>query len=720
MRKKLLTLFIALSVSIASNAQLTESFDGATFPPGGWLNAHTTGANAAAIWQRGGAGTPGGDLDANTTFKVDPHSGAGMAYFRAYDFTEGNGARLFSSNTDLSSAGPHVINFWMYRDNYYNAQDSVSVYINTTQSGTGATFLGKILRKRSLDPVEAGPNGWYEYSFNIPTSFNTATNYFIFSAVSRFGNNLFIDDISVKSAPSCGVPVLGEISSYNYGTNTATTSWIAPVNGIPIGYQWALNTTGVAPASGTSIASTSLNITGITADVVNYLFVRSDCGAGGYSTWVRKAFAAVPCAIVTNPAPGATAVPQDVIFAWNPITGATGYNLFLGYTAGNEIGLGTINGTSTPIGGILPQRNYSWYILPSIGAVKSPAACSSNSFTTAAEPNTPVNNACAGVITIANSNTSGNSISGTTLNATLSAFPDSCNGFAGTSEDDVWYDFSTNATPVPVGTITITPTTTNGITDIVALIYEATNCTTIATLTNCADATDTNNPEVVDLANLTSNTHYFMRVFSYGSDVANRGNFSIVASAGNSLKGIILPVTLATFSARRFNNINLLSWSTQFENNTSRFVVERSNDGRIYAAIGEVTAAGNSNIIRRYSLTDSKPYKGNNYYRLRIIDKDNQFTLSNIQRIRTDGNAGFTIFPNPVSNKLTISINADKASDGQLTITDMSGKTVYRRTLKLQEGNTIIPVELNAVSAGSYLLKIQLKEEVIIQKFNKQ
>ena len=50
----------------------------------------------------------------------------------------------------------------------------------------------------------------------------------------------------------------------------------------------------------------------------------------------------------------------------------------------------------------------------------------------------------------------------------------------------------------------------------------------------------------------------------------------------------------------------------------------------------------------------------------------------------------------------------------------MSGKTVYSRTLKLSEGNTIIPVELNAMSAGSYLLKIQLKEEVIIQKFNKQ
>lgn len=720
MKKKLLTLLLALTVFFVSNAQLTESFDGATFPPTAWLNTHTTGANAAAVWERALAGSLGGDLDANTTYKVDPHSGAGMASFRSYDFTAGNGARLFSGSADLSTGGPHVISFWMFRDNVYVAQDSVSVYINTTQSSIGATYLGKILRKRSLPPVEAGPDGWYEYSFNIPAGFNTATNYFIFSAVSRFGNNLFIDDISVKSAPSCGVPLLAAISAYNNAAGTASVSWTAPSIGTPAGYEWALNTNGIAPASGTAIAGTSLNITGISPNVVNYIFVRTDCGAGGFSEWVSKAFAALPCATVTTPLPGATAVPQDVVFAWNAIPGATNYNLFLGYTAGAEIGIGSIAGTSTPIGGILPDKNYSWYILPSIGAVKSPAVCSSNTFTTGAEPGTPVNNACSGAITIANSNTSGNPVSGTTLNATLSAFPDPCNGFSGASDDDVWFEFTTDATPVPVGTITITPSAANGITDVVALIYAATNCSTIATLTDCADATDTNKPEVVDLANLTPDTRYFMRVFSYGSGVTDKGDFAVVASAGNSLKGVILPVTLATFSAQRLNKVSLLSWSTQFENNSSRFVVERSKDGRIYTSIGEVAAAGNSTVVRRYSLTDSKPFKGNNYYRLRIIDKDNQFRLSDIQRLKNDGTTGITIFPNPVRDKLTISINADKVSEGQLIITDVSGKAVYSKAVRILDGNTIVPLELNSIAAGTYLFKLQLKDEVIIQKFNKQ
>lgn len=722
MKKKLLTLLVALTVFFAANAQLTESFDGVTFPPTGWLNTHTTGTNNAAIWERALAGSLGGDLDANgsTHYNVDPHSGAGMASFRSYDFPAGNGALLFSASTNLSSGGPHIISFWMFRDNVYSVQDSVSVYINTTQSRIGATYLGKILRKRSLPPVEAGPDGWYEYIFDIPAGFNTVTNYFIFSAVSRYGNNLFIDDISVKSAPTCGVPILAAISTYNYAANTANISWTPPSVGTASGYQWALNTTGVAPVSGTAITGTSLNITGISPNVVNYIFVRTDCGAGGFSEWAIKPFAALPCASVTNPLPSATAVPQDVVFAWNAIAGATDYNLFLGYTAGGEVGVGSVTGTSSPIVGILPEKNYFLYIIPSIGAVKSPAVCSSNTFTTGAEPNTPVNNTCSGAINIANSNTSGNPISGTTLNATLSAFPDLCNGFYGASDDDVWFEFTTDATPVPVGTITITPSAANGITDVVALIYAATNCSAIATLTNCADVTNTNQPEVVNLANLTADTRYFMRVFSYGSDVADKGDFGIIASAGNSLKGVILPVTLATFSAQKLNKVNLLSWSTQFENNSSRFVVERSKDGRNYTSIGEITAAGNSNSIRQYSLTDSKPFKGNNYYRLRIIDKDNQFRLSDIQRLKNDGATGITIFPNPVRNKLTISINADKASDGQLIITDVSGKAVYSKAVKLSDGNTIVPVELNSISAGTYLLKIQLKDEVIIQKFNKQ
>ncbi len=181
-----------------------------------------------------------------------------------------------------------------------------------------------------------------------------------------------------------------------------------------------------------------------------------------------------------------------------------------------------------------------------------------------------------------------------------------------------------------------------------------------------------------------------------------------------------LPVRLATFAARRSNGVNILNWITEQELNTSHFMIERSNDTRNFVSIGQVAAIGNSNTIRNYTFTDARPARGNNYYRLRSVDKDNASKVSDTRRIRNEGIADVSIYPNPVNDKLSVAINADKATDGQLTITDVSGKIVYTRIVNLPQGNMILPVMLSNIAAGSYVIKIQLKDDVIIKKFNKQ
>lgn len=180
-----------------------------------------------------------------------------------------------------------------------------------------------------------------------------------------------------------------------------------------------------------------------------------------------------------------------------------------------------------------------------------------------------------------------------------------------------------------------------------------------------------------------------------------------------------LPVTVAQFSARRSGNVNLLNWSTQQEVNSDYFVIERSIDGSNFSKIGQVTAAGNSSTVRSYSFTDLNPEKGNNYYRFRIVDRDNLSKLSETRRIRNEGMADVRMYPNPVIDKLNVEINVDLAADGFMTVTDLSGKIIYTRSLRLPQGNSIIPVRLNSMAAGAYILKIQLNDDVIIKKFNK-
>ncbi|MEO6231749.1 MAG: T9SS type A sorting domain-containing protein [Ferruginibacter sp.] len=721
MKKKLLLFFIVIFVGFTIKAQLTQSFDAALFPPTGWNNTHTIGTDPTAVWERATAGTFGGDLDpnGNNSYNVDPHSGAGMATFRSYDFDPGNGAYLFSNAVNLTSGGPHNVSFWMYRDNVYTSQDSISVYINTSQSAVGASFLGKVLRKRSYAPVESGPDGWYQYTFNIPPSFNSASNYLIFSAVGRYGNNLFLDDIVVAPQPNCGVPTGIKTTNYNYGAGTATLNWVAPSLGTPVGYEWAINTSGVAPSSGTLAAGNSASITGIVTGSINYVYVRTNCG-GSYSTWASEAFAALPCPALLTPANGATNTLQSLVFNWAAVAGADSYDFYFGTTSGNLVNLGNISAPSASISNVLPSTTYYWFTVPVIGVISAPAGgCSIGSFTTGPEPATPVNNPCSGAVSITATNTAANKITSTTFDATLSIPGTACGGFANSPDDDVWFEFTTTGV-TPSGTLTISPTVaSDSIIDIVAQVYAATSCAALGTPVTCADATSYGS-EVIDLSVLSPNTHYYMRVFSFDSPVENQGDFTIEASAGNTLSGTTVPVSLGSFTARRSNGVNILNWSTQQELNTNHFVVERSTNGVNFVSIGQVTAAGNSSTVRNYIFTDLHPSRGNNYYRLRTVEKDNTSKLSDTRRIRNDGIADVSIFPNPVTSKLSVSINADKASQGQLSITDLSGKIVYTATVKLPQGNTILPVSMNNMASGTYLIKIQLNDDIIVKKFNKQ
>ena len=191
---KKISLVITAAIMLCANnfvaAQiLTESFDGSTFPPTGWTNVRISGAANPGTWQRVTTGT-------NPT--CSPHSGAGMGYYNGYSWSGGNAGDLSTPVLDFSS-GSFAVSFWMYRDSGQLAKyDSVSVYVDVNTSSAGGTKLGVINRSKNLAPAVSA-EGWYQYTFNIPGSFNTATNYIIFKGTSDFGNRMYIDDISVYS-----------------------------------------------------------------------------------------------------------------------------------------------------------------------------------------------------------------------------------------------------------------------------------------------------------------------------------------------------------------------------------------------------------------------------------------------------------------------------------------------------------------------------------------
>ena len=219
-----LSIIFALLLGVNQvNAQvlLTESFDGTTFVPVGWTDVLTSGT---ATWTRATAGT----FPTQT-----PHSGAGEAYFNSW--TASAGVRsMVTPALSFAAAGAKSVSFWMYRDNgYLSTADKVDVLINTSTSVVGATNLGTVNRAINLAPIVSA-NGWYQYTFTVSPTFSTATNYVFFQATSAYGNNIFIDDITITNVPvypvaanNCGIDYISNVTLSTIN-RTSTCDVFAP------------------------------------------------------------------------------------------------------------------------------------------------------------------------------------------------------------------------------------------------------------------------------------------------------------------------------------------------------------------------------------------------------------------------------------------------------------------------------------------------------------
>jgi hypothetical protein len=223
--KKLLTmLLLVVFIAGSSFAQLVnESFDGATFPPTGWIKTSNT-----MIWQR-------------STNTVHPsaggtHSGAGLAYANSWTASSGTTAALITPAVNFTAAPAYTASFWMYRDGgYLTNADKIDVQVNTTASTTGAVTIGTVNRSINLAPVVSAA-GWYKYTFNIPSTYNGATNYIIFFATSAYGNDIHIDDvvIDVLAVPGVAGIVSPPDGAIGLLPNTITLNWSAPTTGGPV------------------------------------------------------------------------------------------------------------------------------------------------------------------------------------------------------------------------------------------------------------------------------------------------------------------------------------------------------------------------------------------------------------------------------------------------------------------------------------------------------
>jgi hypothetical protein len=162
-----------------------------------------------------------------------------------------------------------------------------------------------------------------------------------------------------------------------------------------------------------------------------------------------------------------------------------------------------------------------------------------------------------------------------------------------------------------------------------------------------------------------------------------------------------LPIELLSFNGFSAANGNQLNWSTATETNNNYFDLERSSNANEYSKIATINGAGNSTSTKEYSFIDNHQLNEINYYRLKQVDYNGDFTYSNVISIDNINaeNSSVQVYPNP-SNDIVNIISSTNITE--IMIYNMMGELVYSSA-----NNNI---QFSPLSKGIYVVKALSKE----------
>ncbi len=169
----------------------------------------------------------------------------------------------------------------------------------------------------------------------------------------------------------------------------------------------------------------------------------------------------------------------------------------------------------------------------------------------------------------------------------------------------------------------------------------------------------------------------------------------------------VLPVHLLNFAGSYHQSGITLNWTVTNEINEKGFEVQRSTDGKNYAALSFINAKGNAAQALSYSYTDNNlPHANKIYYRLKMVDEDGKYTYSPIVPINTgEASAQFTVSLS--ADNLTIHLGMDLGNNSMLQLTNMQGRVLIKKALNAQAQLSVIALPLNqTIPHGVYIVSI--------------
>jgi hypothetical protein len=176
------------------------------------------------------------------------------------------------------------------------------------------------------------------------------------------------------------------------------------------------------------------------------------------------------------------------------------------------------------------------------------------------------------------------------------------------------------------------------------------------------------------------------------------------STTGNGFSvGSSLPVVFNSFFVSQSGSNVKISWTTSQEVNNSRFVIERSFDGRNWNDVAAIAGAGSSTDLNKYDYTDKNINASVVYYRIRQVDVNGHTEYSAIRTVRKSNGTTQT---NMYATKQTVTIdfNSEVKNNVVVQVLNENGQVVARQDY--QQASYSVSMNIPTARPGIYIVVV--------------
>ncbi len=172
------------------------------------------------------------------------------------------------------------------------------------------------------------------------------------------------------------------------------------------------------------------------------------------------------------------------------------------------------------------------------------------------------------------------------------------------------------------------------------------------------------------------------------------------------------------FQALKNDGEAQLNWGCNLNDQTGLFILEKSSDGEHFEFFGKKDSNSELPNFIFHKQLDQTPLVGDNYYRLKLIQKNGSEVFSKIEKVNfgPTGNQ-ISIFPNPAKNEILINLKQYISKNVTIHIYDARGVLMEERNLENLENPHPI-FDLKKYGNGLHYIAIKADgQKMITQKF---